>query len=180
MPSAVSAVKVDGKRAYARVRAGEDVVLAARTVSVSRFDVVDVRRVDADDSPSSTSMCASTAPPGPTSGRSPATSAPRSASAAISRSLRRTPVGPYGLDVARTLDDLAESFAVVPIAAAARAAFPVRELDVDEARRLVHGRRLAAVGLGEQPTAAFAPDGSLVAIISETGPTARPLLVLQG
>ncbi|GGM21827.1 tRNA pseudouridine(55) synthase TruB [Promicromonospora citrea] len=44
VPTSVSAVKVDGKRAYARVRAGEDVTLQARPVTVSRFDVLDVRR----------------------------------------------------------------------------------------------------------------------------------------
>src|SRR5690606_447658 len=43
VPTSVSAVKVDGKRAYARVRAGEDVTLQARPVTVSRFDVLDVR-----------------------------------------------------------------------------------------------------------------------------------------
>src|SRR4029077_7579671 len=46
VPSAVSAIKVDGQRAYARVRAGEDVELAARPVTVSRFEVHDVRAVD--------------------------------------------------------------------------------------------------------------------------------------
>lgn len=45
VPSAVSAIKVDGRRAYARVRAGEDVQLPARPVCVERFDVVDVRPV---------------------------------------------------------------------------------------------------------------------------------------
>ena len=48
VPSAVSAIKVDGKRAYARVRAGEDVVLKAREVTVRRFDVLDVRAHEVD------------------------------------------------------------------------------------------------------------------------------------
>jgi tRNA pseudouridine55 synthase len=43
-PSAVSAVKVDGKRAYDRVRAGEDVELPERTVSIAAFDVLAVHR----------------------------------------------------------------------------------------------------------------------------------------
>jgi tRNA pseudouridine55 synthase len=59
-------------------------------------------------------------------------------------------------------------------------AFPARELDAEEARRLAHGQRLPAAGLGEGPVAAFGPDGALVAIVTETGPTTRPLLVLQG
>ena len=45
-PSAVSAIKVDGQRAYDRVRAGDEVVLDARTVTVSRFDILDIRRAD--------------------------------------------------------------------------------------------------------------------------------------
>jgi tRNA pseudouridine55 synthase len=93
--------------------------------------------------------------------------------------LRRTRVGPYGLDVARTLEQLETSFDVLPLAAAARVAFPARELSADEARRLAHGQRLKATGLGDRPVAAFAPDGALIAIVRETGPTARPLLVLQ-
>jgi len=208
VPSAVSAVKVDGRRAYARVRAGEDVVLAARTVTVSRFDVLATRRLDArpvDADPVDADPVANdpvaTGPFGHDSlGGRPVVdldvavdcssgtyvrALARDLGAALDvgghlTALRRTRVGPYGLDVARTLDELAADLTVLPIADAARAAFPARELDADEARRLVHGQRLTAVGLGEQPVAAFAPDGSLVAIVSETGPTARPLLVLQG
>lgn len=216
VPSAVSALKVDGRRAYARVRAGEDVVLAARRVTVSRFDLLDLRAHEVTPSGPVAPVAPGdpTALPegaGPDGGRAAYPFAgdvlagpvvdldvtvdvssgtyvralARDLGVALGvgghlRALRRTRVGPYGLDVARTLESLADDFAVLPMADAARAAFPARELDADEARRLVHGQRLTAVGLGEQPTAAFAPDGSLVAIVSETGPTARPLLVLQG
>ena len=45
VPTSVSAIKVDGKRAYALVRAGEEVELKARPVTVSRFDVLDVRAI---------------------------------------------------------------------------------------------------------------------------------------
>ncbi len=180
VPSAVSAVKVDGRRAYARVRAGEQVVLAARTVTVRRFDILAVQRAVAEGSPVVDVDVRVDCTAG-TYVR--ALARDLGADLAVGghlTALRRTRVGPYGLDVARTLDVLAESFSVLPMADAARVAFPVRELDAEEVRRLVHGQRLAAVGLGEQPVAAFAPDGSLVAIVSETGPTARPLLVLQG
>ena len=43
-PSAVSAVKVDGKRAYQRVRDGEEVDLPARAVTVEEFTILDIRR----------------------------------------------------------------------------------------------------------------------------------------
>jgi len=187
VPSAVSAIKVDGQRAYARVRAGESVELAARTVTVSRFDVLDLRRTSDDDEL------------GPRDGFTVVdldVSVDCSSGTyirALARdlgtglgvgghltALRRTRVGPYRLDGARTLDQLADQFSVLPMADAARATFPARELTEEEAQRLVHGQRLSSTGNGEAPTAAFAPDGALVAIVSDTGPTCRPLLVFAG
>jgi tRNA pseudouridine55 synthase len=182
VPSAVSAIKVDGKRSYLRVRAGEDVVLPPRAVTVSRFDVLAVRRPTPDADLPVTGMVEVDVDLDCSSGTYVRALA-RDLGAALGvgghlSALRRTWVGPYGLDQARTLEQLGESFEVLPMALAARAIFPVRELDAEEARRLGHGGRLAAVGLGLEPVAAFAPDGRLVAILSETGPTARPLLVL--
>ena len=71
--------------------------------------------------------------------------------------MRRTRVGPYDLGQARTLEQLDDDFGVLGIAQAARLAFPARELTDDEARRLAHGIRLPAIGLGTAPVAAFAP-----------------------
>ena len=178
VPSAVSAIKVDGKRAYARVRAGEQVELAARAVTVHRFDVLAVRTgtdqglavLDADvlvDCSSGTYVRALARDVGAALGVGGHLTA-----------LRRTRVGPYGLAVARTLEQLTEDFEVLPMAAAARAAFPARELSAEETVLLGHGRQLPSVGLGEAPVAAFSPDGTLIAIVSEQGPVARPLLVL--
>lgn len=179
VPSSVSAVKIDGRRAYARVRAGEQVELAARPVTVHRFEVGQLRPGTADglavldvdvevDCSSGTYVRALARDLGRSLGVGGHLTA-----------LRRTRVGPYGLEVSRTLEQLEACFEPLSLAVAARAAFPVRELTEDEARRLSHGQRLKAAGLGEHPVAAFAPDGSLVAIVTETGPTARPLLVLQ-
>jgi tRNA pseudouridine55 synthase len=178
VPSAVSAVKVDGRRAYARVRAGESVELAARRVTVSEFAVLarrdgtdaDVPVVDLD----VRVVCSSG-----TYVRALARDLGEGLGVGGSlTALRRTRVGPYGLAQARTLAQLTEDFGVLAIADAARLAFPARELSDDEARRLAHGIRLPAIGLGRAPAAAFAPDGSLVAVISEEGPLARPLVVL--
>jgi tRNA pseudouridine55 synthase len=106
--------------------------------------------------------------------------------------LRRTRVGGYGLDQAHTLDQLASGFEVLPLAQAASAAFPARQLTEDEARRLAHGGRLtpsadadagagAGAGAGvtdpRTPTAAYAPDGTLVALLTEEAGQARPLVV---
>jgi tRNA pseudouridine55 synthase len=180
VPSAVSAIKVDGKRAYARVRAGEEVTLAARPVTVSRFDISAVRRgivegsavVDLDvdvECSSGTYIRALARDLGDGLGVG-----------GHLTSLRRTRVGPYPESVARTLEDLAADRALMSVQEAARAAFPARELTQDEADRLAHGQRIGKSGTGEVPTAAFAPDGALVAIVSETGPTCRALLVMQG
>ena len=180
VPSAVSAIKVDGKRAYARVRAGEDVQLAARPVTVHRFDVHEAR--PADDGALDvdvTVVCSSG-----TYIRALA----RDLGAALGvgghlTALRRTRVGPYGLDVARTLEELEAAFDVLPVADAARTAFAVRDLTAEEAQALAYGQRIGhpsdgPVGTREDPVAAFAPDGTLVALVADDGGRCRPVLVL--
>jgi tRNA pseudouridine55 synthase len=79
--------------------------------------------------------------------------------------------------VAHTLDQLAERFEVLPLAQAASAAFPRRELSAEEARRLSTGGRLTAVAAEAGPTAAYAPDGTLIALVTEESGQARPLVV---
>jgi len=180
VPSAVSAIKVDGQRAYARVRAGEDVELAARPVTVSRFEVHDVRAVDGVVDIDVTVVV--------TSGTYVRALA-RDLGARLGvgghlTALRRTRVGGYRLDVARTLDELAEVAPDVPIdvvslADSARATFPVRELTPQESVALSYGQRLSA---GDDdtttgPTAAIAPDGRLVALVKTRGGAVRPVLV---
>jgi tRNA pseudouridine55 synthase len=91
--------------------------------------------------------------------------------------LRRTRVGPYGVAAARSLDQLALSLEVIPLAAAAAAAFPRRELTADEATKVAHGARLTALGTGSTPVAAYGPDGMLVALLTEDGGQARSLVV---
>jgi tRNA pseudouridine55 synthase len=183
VPSAVSAIKVDGKRSYTRVREGEQVELAARPVTVHRFDVLALRPglaevegpvpvVDLDVEV----VCSSG-----TYVRALARDlGARLETAGHLTALRRTRVGAYPLAAARTLESLTDDFGVLAIADAARAAFPARELTADEARRLAHGQRVEASELGPGPVAAFAPDGSLVALIADAGLTARALVVLTG
>jgi tRNA pseudouridine55 synthase len=91
--------------------------------------------------------------------------------------LRRTRVGPYDLSAAHGLDELAERLAVLPLAEAAAAAFPVRELTAEEARSLSHGGRLPGLGEAAGPVAAFGPDGTLIALVEEKDGVARPLAV---
>jgi tRNA pseudouridine55 synthase len=91
--------------------------------------------------------------------------------------LRRTRVGPYHVGQAATVERLAERLELMPLAQAARAAFGHRELSADEAARIAHGGRLPARGVGPAPVAAFAPDGSLVALLTEADGQARSLAV---
>ena len=190
VPSAVSAIKVDGRRSYARVRAGEQVELAARPVTVHRFDVLDLRRdvhdgsavVDLDvelDVTSGTYVRALARDLGTALGTGGHLTA-----------LRRTRVGPYDVAQAPTLDALAERFAVLPMADAARAAFPARELTEEQVRTVRYGQRLEPTGEPtgqptggptggpDRPVAAFGPDGSLVALLQDRGDHARSLLVV--
>ena len=82
------------------------------------------------------------------------------------------------LNQARTLDQLAESFDMVGLDDAARAAFPGLDLDEDQARDVRFGRALPAVALpADGPVAMFAPDGSFLALYETAGAGARPVAV---
>jgi tRNA pseudouridine55 synthase len=169
VPPGISAIKVGGRRAYRLTREGAPPDLPARPVTISELAVTAIRR------PGSTG--------GPPAGLLDAdievTCSSGTYIRAIARdlgealgpgghltALRRTRVGPYRIDEALTLDELARSFRVIPLAAAAAAAFDRRDLTDEEAGRVGHGGRLAAVGTAG-PVAAFAPDGSLIALLTE-------------
>jgi tRNA pseudouridine55 synthase len=182
-PSAVSAIKVDGVRSYKRVREGEAVELAARPVTVHRFEVHAIRRegplVDVD----ATVECSSG-----TYIRALA----RDLGAALGvgghlTMLRRTAVGPYGLDLARPLAELTEmvdgggELPIVPLDAAARAAFPAREVSAEEAGSVAHGGFLTGSGAGAGPVAVFGPDGRFLALYEDLpgGKKAKPVAVFS-
>lgn len=170
VPSSVSAVKVDGVRSYARVRKGQDVALTARPVLVSRFEVLARRGDDVDVAV----VCSSG-----TYVRALA----RDIGSALGvgahlTALRRTRVGPFGLEQAHTLEQLAAATddAVVPLDAAVAVAFPQRVLSEQEALALSYGRKLAATGR-EGVVGAFAPDGRCIALVQDTQDAARAVVV---
>jgi tRNA pseudouridine55 synthase len=168
VPSSVSAVKVDGVRSYARVRAGEDVELAPRRVTVSRFELVERRGDDLDVRVTCTSG---------TYVRALARDLGRSLGVgAHLTALRRTRVGPFDLAQARTLDQLAEDLSVVPLDAAVAAAFPRRELTAEEAVELSHGRKLEATG-SPGTHGAFSPEGRCIALVEDRDGVARSTVV---
>ena len=173
-PATVSAIKVDGQRAYARVRAGETVELAARPVTVRRFELVAPPRVDGSyldldvevECSSGTYVRALARDLGERLGVGGHLTA-----------LRRTRVGPFALDQAHTLDELAELAdpVTLPLPAAIAAAMPVRPLTEDEARELSFGRPIAPVEI-PGTYGAIAPTGEAVALLAESAGVARPVL----
>ncbi|MEU4573050.1 tRNA pseudouridine(55) synthase TruB [Nonomuraea sp. ATR24] len=173
IPPQVSAIKVDGQRAYKLARAGEDVELKARPVTVHGFEVTDVRVKDDLVDVDATIRCSSG-----TYIRALA----RDLGAGLGvgghlTALRRTRVGPYDLSGARTIEQLTEECVVLPIGEAVAAAFPRRDVTPEEARVVRHGGRLPAAGLGKGPIGMFGPDGELLALVEEQGRLAKPLAV---
>jgi tRNA pseudouridine55 synthase len=174
VPSAVSAIKIDGRRSYARVRAGEEVELQARPVTISVFEARDMRHagtvVDVD-----VHVACSTG----TYVRALA----RDLGAALGvgghlTTLRRTRVGGFTLVDAKTLEQLESEFALVTLANAARTAFPTLDLDEATAQAVRHGRKLDGFDLEHDgPVALFASRDEFLALYEQRGDIARPVAV---
>lgn len=189
VPSSVSAIKVEGRRAYDRVRAGEQVDLAARPVTVRRFDLVAAPRRAAGRIDLDVVVDCTTG----TYVRSLA----RDLGTALGvgghlTMLRRTRVGPFTVDGAVDVFDgvpsarppVTESLAgsvsaaLLPAAEAVRLAFPIREITREQAIDLGHGRRIDAGGI-DGTYAAFDPAGRLIALVTDQAATARPVFGWQ-
>ena len=175
-PSAVSAIKVGGKRAYQRVREGEAVELPARTVTIHDLEVhrVTVRGTSVD--VEIAMRCSSG-----TYVRAVARDlGERLGVGGHLTSLRRTSVGPFTLDDARTLDQLADSFEMLELDAAARRCFAARDLTHAQVADVRVGRRLE-LDLGNAgPVALFAPTGEFLALYEQRGALAVPVAVFVG
>jgi tRNA pseudouridine55 synthase len=172
VPTAVSAIKVDGKRAYQRVRDGEEVVLNARRVTVHELTVAGIRGAEVDISvrcSSGTYIRAIARDVGTALGVGGHLTA-----------LRRTAVGRFDLAQAHSLEELADDLALVSIADAARATFPGVDLDEEQAAGVRVGRRLELALPGSGEHALFAPDGEFLALYEPTETGARPVAVFVG
>jgi tRNA pseudouridine55 synthase len=191
VPSSVSAIKVDGKRAYDLVRAGETVALAPRPVTITRFEILGPLRRGVDRIELDVLVECTTG----TYIRSLA----RDLGAALGigghlTALRRTTVGPFvigkAIDVygpegvparggprveVTTKFSEAVAAAVVPAAAAVREAFPTREIDATLAKDMRYGRPVPAVGLDGVYGLFHGP--ALLALVRESDGMARPRLV---
>jgi tRNA pseudouridine55 synthase len=174
VPSAVSAVKINGVRSYKRVRDGEAVSLPPRQVTIARLDVDQIRRGEHLDIDVTVDCSAGTY----------IRAIARDLGAALGvgghlTALRRTRVGGFGIDESVTLDELSrrETPITHSTAATVRRLMPIREIDPAEAVTLSHGGRLDPIGrLG--PYAAIDGDGTVIAVLVERDDKARPDLVL--
>jgi tRNA pseudouridine55 synthase len=173
VPSKVSAIKVDGRRAYERVRAGEEVALKARSVTVSRYDILDVRSASSGlevdisvDCSSGTYIRALARDLGAELGVGGHLTA-----------LRRTRVGAFELSGAHTLEALAHSFEWLPISEVAAGTFPRYDADAEQAAAIRTGRPLSGLKLPAGQTAMFDPTGTFLALYEPHGPVAKPTAV---
>ncbi len=179
VPSTVSAIKVDGKRAYARVRAGETVELKARGVTVSAFEVLAFRRDEFIDIDVRVEVSTGTYV--------------RALARDLGRALgvgghltvlRRTRVGPFGVEDAATLETLEVSAALLAPADVARKLFATICLSSQQSIDLSQGKRVEVVdqvpqggGVGDADlVAAIAPDGRLVGLVSLDRATAKSII----
>src|SRR4051794_15451263 len=175
VPSSVSAVKVAGRRSYDRVRAGEQVELAARAVTVHELAVHRITRPTADLIDVDVTVTCSAG----TYIRAIA----RDAGAALGVgghlfALRRTASGPFTVEQAAPVEDAAAALiagggaGALGLSDAATTVFPARPVTAEEARALVFGQRVPATG-APGLHAALDPEGRLVALVEDAGSTAR-------
>jgi tRNA pseudouridine55 synthase len=176
VPSAVSAIKVDGRRAYRLIREGQAVELQARPVRIDRFEMLAARRgvdgvIDVDvevDCSSGTYVRALARDLGAALGVGGHLTA-----------LRRTRVGRFGLDRAHSLDDLAERPRLNwTLDEACLLMFPRRDLSPGEARAAGNGRSLAPAGIHGVYAASDA-DGRVIALLRDEGPRTKSVVVLR-
>jgi tRNA pseudouridine55 synthase len=180
VPSKVSAIKINGVRSYKRAREGEEFDIPARPVTVSSFGVHDVREAVAGDGTEVLDLVVSVVCSSGTYIRALA----RDLGADLGvgghlTALRRTRVGPYKLDTARTLDELQQDLTVMPVAEAASAAFPRWDVDGRRTKLLLNGVRLDMPDeyAGSGPVAVFDPDGRFLALVEAQRGKAKSLAV---
>ena len=172
-PSSVSAVKVDGKRAHERVRAGEVFELDSREVTISQLDVLEIRRtnnaiqIDIEVTCSAGTFIRAIA---------------RDLGASLNVGghltfLRRTRVASFGEDVANTFEKFkAGEFETLGLVDVARSIFHVRDLNLEEAQELSFGRKISA-----SPSAGIyagiSSSNELIALLENRDNGAKPIAV---
>jgi tRNA pseudouridine55 synthase len=182
VPSSVSAIKVDGKRAYARVRGGEEVALAARTVTVGEFELI-----SCDDHGATGGDGIDLAVRVVCSSGTYIRALARDLGSALGvgghlTRLRRTRVGSFGIDRSEPLESLVVADRLVSAADAATELFGAIALTEQQSIDLGHGKRIvrsetqASTAQGGGPLAAIAPDGRLIGLVEFRGSEGRSLV----
>ena len=172
-PTNVSAIKVDGKRAYDRARSGEEFELPARKVTISQLDILSIRRKEAATMVDIAVTC---------SAGTYIRAIARDLGAELGvgghlNVLRRTRVAGFTLESAIGIDQLkGGNFTTLDLADVARATFSVRELELDEVNELSFGRPLS-VNAGDEIFAALSPDNRLIALLKNSVDKAKPVAV---
>jgi len=175
-PSSVSAIKVDGKRAYDLVRAGEEVALKSRDVKVSTFEILSSSKspegfIDLEvkvDCSSGTYIRALARDLGEALGVG-----------GHITSLRRTRVGSFVVSDANSITDL-ENLRLTPLAQAASDLFPTISLSAEQVTDLVHGKRLSDVSTSSSLIAGLSGSGQLIAVLEPIGSGLKSVVVFQG
>jgi len=179
-PSSVSAIKVDGVRSYARVRAGESVHLPPRAVTVSRFDIGAIRRSVHADGRGLLDVDISVVCGSGTYIRALA----RDLGTALGvgghlTALRRTRVGPFDLGVARTLQSLEQEFAILPLGEVLAASYPSLVVDEVTASSVLHGHRVVTSQVYTGPVGIFGPSGEVLSLAEPREGALVPLVVFS-
>ena len=172
-PSSVSAVKVDGERAYDRVRSGETVVLASREVTISQLEILEIRRIEKRVEIDIEVTCSAG-----TYIRAIARDCGDTLKVGGHLSaLRRTRVAGFTTSGSASIADLKSAeFSTLDLADVARATFPVREIALDEKLELSFGRTLAA-NPADGIYAGVSPANELIALLSNVDGKAKPIAV---
>ncbi len=190
VPSTVSAIKVDGKRAYALVRAGESVELRSRAVTVSAFELLGTRRTtvetptgaDAEQTADADTNYLDLDVRVECSSGTYIRALARDLGSALGvgghlTALRRTRIGPFRVEDAADIATMVVADHLLPPADAAAALFPTIALDAQQVIDLTHGKRIRLSDTADAaPVAALAPDGRLVGLLTIDSGVGKPLV----
>lgn len=174
-PSTYSAIKVEGKRAYERARAGEEVQLRERRVSIYSLKIVDIVREESAIDVAIEVEC---------SAGTYIRSIARDLGQVLSVGghliqLRRVSVAPFSIDDAISIDQLREGVRFLALEDVIGRIFTRRNLSETEVASVSHGRSIDLLAEKASKSAAFTPDGKFIALLAEKGGRAQPILVLN-
>lgn len=174
-PSNYSAIKIDGKRAYQLARAGVDIELKERRVSIFSLKVLQITRHESGIDIEISVDCSAG-----TYIRSIARDlGERLAVGGHLIALRRTAVMPFTLAEAMSIDQLRTTPQLLSIDGAIERIFPRRTLTIEEVASVSHGRSIELAAERERKSAAFTPEGTFIALLAEKGGRAQPVLVIS-